>query len=246
MGDMELTVEEIKQMNIYRRVHAIMGEVGNLPKTKEIKNKAGIVMYKVVQAEKLDAVLRPLLTKYRVLIVPSTIALENEKSFKKNGNYENPEYHATVTLRIKWVNIDDPKDSFFGDWPGDGIDSGDKAIGKAATYAFRIGRTKTLHISTGDPEPEEGDQDDDSPPAKPTPQDNKSTKNNQGQAAGQKVKFITKAQGDRFIKFAKSLGLEGKAVQQYLAKGKIKKVEEIPADRFNSLFDGLKQLAGGK
>jgi hypothetical protein len=238
---------EIKNMNIYQRVHSIMGEVGNLPKTKEIKNNAGVVMYKVVEAEKLDAALRPLLVKYRVLIVPTIISLENEKSMRKRGSYENPEYHATVMLQIKWVNIDKPDDSFTGDWPGDGIDSGDKAIGKAGTYAFRIGRVKTLNISTGDPEPEEGSEENETPPqGEPSAQQNQNEKSEEGRAPTSGGAIVTQAQSARFLKFAKSLGIAEKEVKEYLAKNGFKSAHNITADKYELMREGLKQLAGGK
>jgi len=148
----EATSPRIEDLNILQRIHGIMGEVGNLPKTKEIKNKAGVVMYKVVEAEKLDAALKPLLMKWRV-ILDSTVVKIDERQVA--GDYNKVSNWTTVILEVKWRNIDDPEDLIAGQWPGLGIDNGDKSAGKALTYAFRNCRTKVLGISTGDPEPEE-------------------------------------------------------------------------------------------
>jgi len=153
----EVATPNIKDLNILQRIHGIMGEVGNLAKTKEIKGRDGKVMYKVVESEKLDAALKPLLMKWRVMLDSSVIDID-ERAVTTKGKYgDKTENYTSIILEVKWRNIDDKDDFISGKWPGLGIDNGDKSGGKALTYAFRNCRTKVLGISTGDPEPEADD-----------------------------------------------------------------------------------------
>jgi len=153
----EVATPNIKDLNILQRIHGIMGEVGNLAKTKEIKGRDGKVMYKVVESEKLDAALKPLLMKWRVMLDSSVIDID-ERAVTTKGKYgDKTENYTSIILEVKWRNIDDKDDFISGKWPGLGIDNGDKSGGKAITYAFRNARTKVLGISTGDPEPEADD-----------------------------------------------------------------------------------------
>jgi len=239
---------EIPKMNIYQRLHGIMSEVGSLPKTKEIK-KDGKTLYKVVESEKLDSALQPLLKKYRVFIEPTTKRLKSERVTTKKSTYETTEHHTTIILKIKWVNIDKPDDFVEGEWPGFSIDKGDKAIGKAGTYAFRIGRTKTLGISTGDREPEEDEiepkkeekakatieKKEQKPAPAPTPESKPSSGD-----------FATEAQAKRLTNFAKSLKVSDADLSEYLKKNNINSTFEIPKDRFDGIRSGVKHLPGLK
>lgn len=238
-------------MNIYQRLHAIMCEVGFLAKTKKIKNSKGTVLYSVVESEALDNSLKPLLKKYRVLIIPSIKNSCNDRVVKK-GQYDNQkdseENHTAVNVEVRWVNIDRPDDFITGDWPGMGIDSGDKSTGKAITYAMRFCKTKTLNMSTGDPEPED-------PREQNTAGDNDSAfgkKQNPATAPGDippngnnanNGEVVHQSKAEAFLNFANALKLDiEKDVTPYLNKNNIQSAYDIPVARFDLLRNGLKLI----
>ena len=57
-------------------------------------------------------------------------------------------------MKIKFTNCDDPADFIEVDYPGFGIDQGDKGPGKALSYAFKYALLKTFCLETGEQDPE--------------------------------------------------------------------------------------------
>jgi len=249
----EVATPNIKDLNILQRIHGIMGEVGNLAKTKEIKGRDGKVMYKVVESEKLDAALKPLLMKWRVMLDSSVIDIDERAVTTKAKYGDKTENYTSIILEVKWRNIDDKDDFISGKWPGLGIDNGDKSGGKAITYAFRNARTKVLGISTGDPEPEADDSNGhaetnltvkvkparrdtgqgewEEPPLNEPPQDDIPIS---GGAATppQDSPPITDEQRRAFVKQVQTLGVPVEDVKKLLADNGYKTSAEIPQNRY--------------
>ena len=153
--------DEIKKMNIYEKLSMITEEIGVVEKGLKVQvNKTS--SYKAVsERDVLDAV-KPIEKKYRVYSYPvkrevidrDTLVSENEYGTKN-----------TLFMRIettyRFVNIDNPSDSIETTVYGDGLDTGDKAPGKAMTYADKYALMKAYKLSTGDdpdkePSPEKG------------------------------------------------------------------------------------------
>ena len=132
-----MNLEEIKKMNIHERLHAIMSEVGSVPK----KGENEFHKYKYAkEADYVDAI-RPLLSKYRVSVIPQTEMF----SFT-------PENTTLVNLKIHYIltNIDNPEDHVNATIIGQGQDKGDKAIYKAITGAKKYFIANTFMIATND------------------------------------------------------------------------------------------------
>lgn len=94
--------------------------------------------YAFVSHDQVTAKIHPLLVKHRVLMLPSVI----EKS--QEGN------RTVITLRVFFVNVDNPTDQFSVDFPGYGVDGSDKGPGKAISYAFKYAALKVLCLETGE------------------------------------------------------------------------------------------------
>jgi len=60
---------------------------------------------------------------------------------------------------MKLVNIDKPEDCVESSWRGFGMDTQDKAIGKAYSYAYKYGLLKLFALETGDDDIEKDQQD---------------------------------------------------------------------------------------
>ena len=140
-------------MNIFEKLLLITSEIKTVNKNLEVG--VGKSRYRAVgEADVLHAV-KQLEEKHKVYSYPckreviDRAILETEK-----------EYNGTVTkgnqifLRIettyRFVNIEKPEEFIDVTTYGDGIDTQDKAVGKAMTYADKYALMKAYKIITGD------------------------------------------------------------------------------------------------
>ena len=140
-------------MNIFEKLLAITSEIKTVNKNLEVG--VGKSAYKAVGEADVLAAVKVLEEKYKVYSYPckreviDRALLETEK-----------EYNGTVTrgnqifLRIetiyRFVNIEKPDEFIEITTYGDGIDTQDKAVGKAMTYADKYALLKAYKIITGD------------------------------------------------------------------------------------------------
>jgi len=144
--------DEIKSMNLYEKMSRISQEIGVIAKNLEVKMSATRGYKAISERDVLDAV-RPVEAKYRVFSYPSITNIENDtpilEQFDSNGNKK-----VNVWMRLErlytFVNIDNPEEKIEIYTYGDGIDTNDKAPGKAMTYADKYALLKAYKISTGD------------------------------------------------------------------------------------------------
>ena len=141
---------ETKTMNIYEKMAAIRDEAGVVAKNLEIST-GGSNKYKAVsERDVLDAI-RPLMQKYRVYAYPISRECDERDrvtTTSKYGDKVNFYFHFKNVMRF--VNLDNPTDWFDVTSYSTGIDSGDKADGKAMTYADKYAFMKAFMLSTGD------------------------------------------------------------------------------------------------
>lgn len=140
-------------MNIYEKLLNITSEIKTVNKNLEVG--IGKNAYKAVGEADVLAAVKVLEEKYKIYSYPckreviDRAILETEK-----------EYNGTVTkgnqifLRIettyRFVNIEKPEEFIEITTYGDGIDTQDKAVGKAMTYADKYALLKAYKIITGD------------------------------------------------------------------------------------------------
>jgi hypothetical protein len=126
--------------NIYQRINAVMSECDYLKKERAQQGTG-------VKYDTVIAMLRELLIKHGVVMVVRQTSMEcigglssgNQKIYQ--GSYE-----------MDLVNMDDPNQKVTHSAFAHGMDGGDKAPGKAHTYAAKIMLTKGFGIETGDNE----------------------------------------------------------------------------------------------
>lgn len=148
---------DIAKMNIYQKILAIQSELQTVAKNLEIatktdKNGKTLRSYKAVSEVDILNAVKPLEAKYGVVSFPA------ERTIVDNGFLEKEGYNGSVTksfyLRVMvtytFVNVDSPTEQISVTAYGDGIDTGDKATGKAMTYADKYALMKMYKISTGD------------------------------------------------------------------------------------------------
>lgn len=144
-------MEEINKMNLYERLSAITNEIPVVEKNLDVVT--GIRSYKAVsERDILDAV-KEMEEKYRIYSYPHERTLETLSIPEgKSGTW------IRVTVIYRFINIDNPQEFIDIKSYGDGIDSMDKAPGKAMTYADKYALMKAYKISTGDDPDQESNE----------------------------------------------------------------------------------------
>lgn len=149
-----MNIEEIKALNIYEKMSMITAEIGVVEKNLEVST-GGNKSYKAVsERDVLDAV-KPIEVKYRVYSYPATRQVIDRDVLVKESEYQGQVKRTnTLFMRVetvyRFVNLDNPTEYIETTVYGDGIDTGDKATGKAMTYADKYALMKAYKLSTGD------------------------------------------------------------------------------------------------
>lgn len=145
--------EKIKAMNIFEKLSAIANECGIV--NKSLKISTGNYGYKAVsEADVLNAV-KQLESKYHVFSYPSSRRviesgiLESEK-FVNGGIVKTRQLWERIEVTYRFVNMDVPSEFIETTSYGDGIDTGDKSVGKGMTYADKYALMKAYKLVTGD------------------------------------------------------------------------------------------------
>ena len=130
----------MSELNIYQRINAVMNDCDYI-------QKKGAAQGKGVKYDEVIAMLRNLLIKHGIVMVVRQSSMEQfagiEGSKQKlyQGSYE-----------MDLVNMDKPEEKVTHSAFAHGMDGGDKAPGKAHTYATKIMLVKGFGIETGEDE----------------------------------------------------------------------------------------------
>lgn len=141
---------ETKKPNIYERMAAITQEITAVAKNLNVGIGKG--QYKAVgEADVLSAV-KPIEIKHGVYSFPLSRNVVDSgiiENVKDNG-YVSKSQFLRVATTYRFVNLDDPDDFIDMTTFGDGVDTQDKAPGKAMTYSDKYALLKAYKIITGD------------------------------------------------------------------------------------------------
>lgn len=149
---------ENKTLNIYERLSAISTELATVAKNLEVQVSQTNKYKAVGEADVLRAV-KPLEAKYRVFSYPvNREIIENGTLETQSGSMVRKQFFLRVKATYRFINIDKPEEYIDIISYGDGIDSGDKATGKALTYADKYALLKAYKIVTGDDPDQEASQ----------------------------------------------------------------------------------------
>lgn len=145
----EATVDT-KAMNIYQKMQAITQEISAVAKNLNVG--FGKSQYKAVGEADVLAAVKPIEAKYGVYSYPL------ERSIVDSGTLENIKSDGSISrsqfLRVattyRFVNMDNTDEYIDMVSYGDGVDTQDKAPGKAMTYSDKYSLLKAYKIITGD------------------------------------------------------------------------------------------------
>lgn len=150
---------EEKKKNIHESIAAVMAEIGAIGKNSQ--NKQQGFMYRGVDAV-INAI-NPALIKYKMYIVPEVLEYTcNERTTAKGGNL----IYAICKMRYTFYAEDGS--CIPATVMGMGMDSGDKAMNKAMSVAFKYACFQTFCIPTEEMKDPDAETPPPSKPAKPT------------------------------------------------------------------------------
>ena len=132
--------------NIYQRINAVMKAVKYIQKDKAVVG--GGANYKAVTHDKVVSECRAALVAEGIVIYPEQLhhAMPIMRDVEKNIKM----HLYSADYAIHFVNIDDPKDRISVTINAQASDNGDKAPGKAVTYATKTAMLKVLCLETGE------------------------------------------------------------------------------------------------
>ena len=117
---------------IGQKIINIMSEIEAIPKTELDEEKN----YKFAKSEEIIAMVKPLLVKYKVIILPVKVM-----NFTTQGN------KVFITMKYQFIDIDDPeKDAIEVEVSGSGFDEKGRAVYAALTGAYRYAMQEVFAI----------------------------------------------------------------------------------------------------
>ncbi len=134
--------------NIYQRINDVMKEVTYVQKDKAISGAGA--SYKAVTHDQVVSVARQSLVKYGVMVYPEQV---EGKFLQMRDMSATPPVKMGLysgSYMINFVNIDRGDDKISVAVQAHAKDNGDKAPGKALTYATKAAILKVLCLETGD------------------------------------------------------------------------------------------------
>jgi len=133
-------------VNIHQRISKVMEDVRYLCKDDDIQ--FGNTRYKAISEEKVTRAVREKLIEYGITIIPCSQTHTREAMVNKEGKHAG--YLTTVDMTYMIVNVDDPTDYVTAVSSGTGVDTQDKGVGKAMTYAYKYLLLRVFAIPTGE------------------------------------------------------------------------------------------------
>jgi hypothetical protein len=132
-------------VNIFQKLNEVRKAVDYIRKEKKVET------YMAVTHDQVTALTRDHFVKHGIVMVPS-ITRSAVKETGTTTSKGTPFIRFEASYRFDVVNMDDPSDKFSMEIEAHAMDHGDKAPGKALSYAKKYAVLKLLDIETGENE----------------------------------------------------------------------------------------------
>lgn len=140
-------------MNIYEKMSAITMEIATVAKNLAVGE--GRSSYKAVGEADVLAAVKPIEAKHGVYSYPVSRRVVDSgemvsKSVYNGQEKETRKLYLRLETTYRFVNVEKPDEYLDITTYGDGVDTQDKAPGKAMTYSDKYALLKAYKIQTGD------------------------------------------------------------------------------------------------
>ncbi len=133
------------EMNLHQKLIEVRKAVPYLQKENEG------YQFKFVSSSQTLGAVRGVMDDVGVLLVPRVTGIEVRDHATSKGGHE---YFTCLVMEFTWVNAENPEDTIVCPWYGQGLDSGEKGVGKAMTYAEKFFILKFFNIATDQDDPD--------------------------------------------------------------------------------------------
>lgn len=140
---------ETDSRNVYQRLVAVRRQVSGLAKDGTSQQK-----FKYVSSNNVLGTIRPLLDAEGLAL--EVRVLGHTLHSKWSGQSDQKEHLTELSVEFVWVNMDSPEQRIVCPWYGQGLDTGEKGVGKALTYAEKYFLLKQFSIPTDEDDPDSG------------------------------------------------------------------------------------------
>lgn len=130
-------------MNIFQRINEVRKKIDYIKKDRQVQN------YKAVTHDQVTALVRDHLVAHGVVVFPNLISSTTVETGEKTSK-GTPIIRVEVVYEFTFVSIDDVNDKFVTSVSAHANDQGDKAPGKALSYAKKAVILKVFEIETGE------------------------------------------------------------------------------------------------
>jgi len=137
--------------NVLQRINGVMGEINYIKKNRTVGK--GNMSYKATSHDDVTKATHPLMKKYGLVVIPMLVSDEvvDTGTITSSGT---PIIRYEAIYDIFFINKDDPNDKVFARVRAHANDQGDKAPGKALSYAVKNALLKVLMLETGEDDEE--------------------------------------------------------------------------------------------
>ena len=139
-------------LNIYQRLVEVRKCVTAIG--KDAKTNFG-EKFKYVSSNNILSVLRPAMDEFGLLL---ECRVTGHTLNTKWGDTDRKEHMTELDIEFVWVNADNPAEKIPCPFYGQGLDTGEKGVGKALTYAEKYFLLKFFNIPTDEDDPDAGRQ----------------------------------------------------------------------------------------
>lgn len=136
-------------MNLYEKLLEIQQAVDRFVKDNTVGE--GKQSYKAVGSEQVLDTVRPLMNKYKLLLIPEVIGANVIVGATNSGTAR---YLTEMHMSMVWHDVESGEERAVP-WYGQGVDlAGEKGVGKANTYAEKYFLMKFFHVPTPKDDPD--------------------------------------------------------------------------------------------
>ena len=133
-------------MNIYQKLQAVMKAVAYVKKDATV---TGGGSYKAVTHDMVTAMVRPHFVEQGIIVIPRLVSGAVVDTTRKTSS-GNPIIRYEGMYEVSFVNADEPSDVCVIPVSAHAEDQGDKAPGKALSYATKYAILKALLLESGE------------------------------------------------------------------------------------------------
>ena len=135
---------------LHQKLLEVQKQVTGLQKNEKMRGKTAASSYEYVSSSQVLQSVRTAMDEQGLLLA---VAITSS-GLHLSAAYDGKQHLTELDLEMTWINADDPEDMAVYPWYGQGIDSGEKGVGKALTYAEKYFLLKFFHIATDKDDPD--------------------------------------------------------------------------------------------